>query len=54
MIKQALQRLLDGHDLGRVETREVMDQIMRGEATSAQIGGFLVALANADMEDLYE
>lgn len=44
MIQQALQRLLDGHDLGRGETREVMDQIMRGEATAAQIGGFLVAL----------
>ena len=26
------------------EAREVMDEIMRGEATSAQIGGFLVAL----------
>jgi anthranilate phosphoribosyltransferase len=44
MIQQALQRVLDGHDLGRGETREVMDEIMRGEATPAQIGGFLVAL----------
>jgi anthranilate phosphoribosyltransferase len=44
MIQQALQRLLDGHDLGREETREVMGEIMRGEATPAQIGGFLVAL----------
>jgi anthranilate phosphoribosyltransferase len=44
MIRQALQRILDGHDLRRGETREVMDQIMRGEATPAQIGGFLVAL----------
>jgi len=44
MIQQALQRLLDGHDLGRTETREVMGEIMRGEATPAQIGGFLVAL----------
>jgi anthranilate phosphoribosyltransferase len=44
MIQQALQRLLDGHDLGRDETREVMGEIMRGEATPAQIGGFLVAL----------
>jgi anthranilate phosphoribosyltransferase len=44
MIQQALQRLLDGHDLGREETREVMGEIMRGEATQAQIGGFLVAL----------
>ena len=44
MIQQALQRLLDGHDLGREETRDVMAEIMRGEATPAQIGGFLVAL----------
>ena len=44
MIQQALQRLLDGHDLRRDETREVMGEIMRGEATPAQIGGFLVAL----------
>jgi len=44
MIQEALQRLLDGHDLGRAETREVMGEIMRGQATAAQIGGFLVAL----------
>ena len=44
MIQQALQRVLDGHDLGRDETREVMGEIMAGEATPAQIGGFLVAL----------
>jgi anthranilate phosphoribosyltransferase len=44
MIQQALQRLLDGHDLGRDQTREVMGEIMRGDATPAQIGGFLVAL----------
>jgi anthranilate phosphoribosyltransferase len=44
MIQRALQRLLDGHDLTRDEAREVMGTIMRGEATDAQIGGFLVAL----------
>jgi anthranilate phosphoribosyltransferase len=44
MIQRALQRLLDGHDLSRDEAREVMGAIMRGEATAAQIGGFLVAL----------
>ena len=44
MIQQALQQILDGHDLSRGETRGVMDEIMRGEATPAQIGGFLVAL----------
>lgn len=44
MIQQALSRLLDGHDLSRAEAREVMASIMAGEATPAQIGGFLVAL----------
>jgi anthranilate phosphoribosyltransferase len=44
VIQEALARILDGHDLGRAEAREVMDEIMRGEATPAQIGGFLVAL----------
>jgi anthranilate phosphoribosyltransferase len=44
MIQQALQQVLDGRDLTRDETREVMGEIMAGEATPAQIGGFLVAL----------
>ncbi len=43
MIQQAIQTLLDGHDLGREGAREVMGEIMRGEATPAQIGAFLVA-----------
>jgi anthranilate phosphoribosyltransferase len=44
MIQHALQQVLDGRDLARDETREVMSEIMAGEATPAQIGGFLVAL----------
>ncbi len=44
MIQAALGRLLDGHDLSRDEARAVMNTIMAGEATPAQIGGFLVAL----------
>jgi len=44
VIQQAIQRLLDGDDLSRGDAREVMSTIMRGEATPAQIGGFLVAL----------
>ena len=44
MIQQALQQVLDGRDLSRHDTREVMGQIMAGDATPAQIGGFLVAL----------
>jgi anthranilate phosphoribosyltransferase len=43
-IQQALSQLLDGHDLSRADARKVMDTIMSGEATPAQIGGFLVAL----------
>ena len=44
MIQHALQQLLDRRDLTRAEAREVMDVVMRGEATPAQIAGFLVAL----------
>jgi anthranilate phosphoribosyltransferase len=44
VIKDALARLLEGEDLSRSESRLVMDSIMSGEATPAQIGGFLVAL----------
>ena len=44
MIQDALARLLDGEDLLARESRGVMDTIMSGEATPAQIGGFLVAL----------
>ena len=44
MIQRAIARLLDGHNLTRAEAREVMGSIMSGEATPAQISGFLVAL----------
>jgi len=44
MIQDALGDLLDGRDLGRERARDVMNTIMLGEATPAQIGGFLVAL----------
>jgi anthranilate phosphoribosyltransferase len=44
VIQAALADLLDGRSLSRGRAREVMDEIMRGGATSAQIGGFLVAL----------
>ena len=44
MIQRALDELLRGRDLGRGRAREVMHEIMRGEATPAQIGAFLVAL----------
>jgi len=44
VIQAAIQTLIDGHDLRREEAREVMGEIMSGDATAAQIGGFLVAL----------
>jgi anthranilate phosphoribosyltransferase len=44
LIQLALARLLDGHDLSREEARGTMAVIMAGEATDAQIAGFLVAL----------
>jgi anthranilate phosphoribosyltransferase len=37
-------RVVDGHDLSRAEAREAMHEIMLGDATQAQIAGFLVAL----------
>jgi anthranilate phosphoribosyltransferase len=44
MIQTVISKLLDGSQLARAEARAVMDEIMRGEATPAQIGGFLIAL----------
>jgi anthranilate phosphoribosyltransferase len=44
VIQDTLQQLLERRDLTREQGREVMDHVMRGEATPAQIGGFLIAL----------
>src|SRR4029078_9449715 len=44
MIQAVISKLLDGSQLARSEARAVMNEIMRGEATPAQIGGFLIAL----------
>jgi anthranilate phosphoribosyltransferase len=43
-IKQALDVVVLGKNLSASEMRDVMRQIMTGNATEAQIGGFLVAL----------
>ena len=43
-IQQAIHEVIAGHDLSAQQMREVMHAIMAGEATQAQIGGFLVAL----------
>lgn len=43
-IQQAVSQLLEKQDLETNEMREVMTQIMTGNATDAQVGAFLVAL----------
>jgi anthranilate phosphoribosyltransferase len=44
MIERLMARALDGHDLSRDDARDAMNEIMGGDATQAQIAGFLVAL----------
>jgi anthranilate phosphoribosyltransferase len=44
MIAAAIATIADGRDLRRDEARAVMDAIMTGEATPAQIGGLLIGL----------
>ncbi|HEY1367510.1 MAG TPA: anthranilate phosphoribosyltransferase [Gaiellaceae bacterium] len=44
MIQEAIQQALDRRDFTRGDARAVMDEIMAGAATPAQIAGFLVAL----------
>ncbi len=43
-IKAAIARVIEHQDLSTEEMTQVMQQIMTGEATPAQIGGFLIAL----------
>ena len=44
MIKAAIAKVVEGQDLTEAEMIDVMDQIMGGEATPAQIGAFITAL----------
>ena len=43
-IKQAIAKLLENESLTTQEMTEVMNEVMTGVATDAQIGGFLIAL----------
>ena len=43
-MKEAIAAVVEGRDLTPVEAAEVMNEIMKGQATPAQIGGFLIAL----------
>jgi anthranilate phosphoribosyltransferase len=45
VIDAAIRDVRDGHSLDRARAREVMGEIMRGEAAQAEITAFLVALA---------
>lgn len=44
MIQEAIRKAVEGTDLSRAEARSAMESIMNGEATDAQIAGFLVAM----------
>ncbi len=44
MIRQAIQKLVEGSDLSTYESNCALREIMSGEATSAQIAAFLTAL----------
>ncbi|MDT8388985.1 MAG: anthranilate phosphoribosyltransferase [Lentisphaeria bacterium] len=44
MIKELIAKVVSGHDLSSQETVEAMNVIMGGEATPAQVAGFITAL----------
>ena len=44
MIKEAIYQLINGQDLTYGQAKEVMEEMMDGTATQAQMGGFLTAL----------
>ena len=44
MIHEALEKIVAGEDLSRVEAEAAMEQILTGAASDAHIAGLLVAL----------
>jgi anthranilate phosphoribosyltransferase len=44
IIQKAINRLIEGKDLSRAESKKVMTIVMKGNASEAQISAFLVAL----------
>ena len=44
MIKEAIAKIVGGQDLSEAEMVEVMDEIMSGKTTDAQIGAFITSL----------
>ncbi|MBW2000740.1 MAG: anthranilate phosphoribosyltransferase, partial [Deltaproteobacteria bacterium] len=44
MIKEAISKVVRGEDLPQSQMEEVMEEIMSGRATDAQIGAFITAM----------
>jgi anthranilate phosphoribosyltransferase len=44
MIKEAIQKMVEGHSLSIDQAAQVMSEIMEGQVTPAQLGAFLTAL----------
>ena len=44
MIREAIGKLVEGQDLSQTEAAQVMNEIMEGHATPAQLAGFVTAL----------
>lgn len=44
MFKETISKIIQGQDLTREQAKSIMDEIMGGRATPAQIGGFLTAM----------
>ena len=44
MIQQAIKKVVEQQDLTFTEAKEVMNEMMSGEATQAQMAGFLAGL----------
>ncbi len=43
-LREAIARVVDGHDLSEIEMSACMEEILSGEASAAQVAGLLVAL----------
>jgi anthranilate phosphoribosyltransferase len=44
MLRKCIQKIIDGNDLNELEASEAMNEIMEGNASSAQIASFITAL----------
>ena len=44
MIKEAIQHLINNEDLSLEMTKQVMDEIMSGKASNAQIASFITSM----------